>query len=132
MNSYYKSGIITLCSQKRPNTHEWQGNCVKVGLELFYWLLWLNPWKQGEHLTSQLSQVAAWVLVTRVCPVYLVDELVLVFLVLLKEWGRCVCVNQGWLKGNRLLGRVGFRILSSIYDGAPLRKQPMASTSWIL
>ena len=30
-----------------------------------------------EHLTSQLSW-AAWLLVTRVCPAYLVDELILV------------------------------------------------------
>ena len=39
-----------------------------------HWLLWLNPGLRGEHLTSQLSWVAAWLLVTRVCPVYLVKE----------------------------------------------------------
>ena len=39
-----------------------------------------NPGMWGEHPTSQLSWVAPWLLVTRVCPV-----LVLVFLVLLKE-----------------------------------------------
>ena len=38
------------------------------------WLLRLNPGTQGEHLTSQLSWVAAWLLVARVCPVYLVEE----------------------------------------------------------
>ena len=38
------------------------------------WLLRLNPGARGELLTSQLSWVAAWLLVTRVCPVYLVKE----------------------------------------------------------
>ena len=38
------------------------------------WLLQLNPKARGEHLSSQLSWVAAWLLVTRVCPVYLVEE----------------------------------------------------------
>ena len=37
-------------------------------------LLWLNPGEQGENLTSRLSWAAAWLLVTRVCHVYLVDE----------------------------------------------------------
>ena len=40
-------------------------------------LLRLNPGPRGEHLTSQLSWIAVWLLVTHVCPVYLVDELVL-------------------------------------------------------
>ena len=44
-----------------------------------------NPGMWGEHPTSQLSWVAPWLLVTRVCPVYLVEVLVLVLLVLLKE-----------------------------------------------
>ena len=39
----------------------------------------LNPRAWGKHLTSQLSWITAWLLVTRVCPVHLVDELVLVF-----------------------------------------------------
>ena len=38
------------------------------------WLLQLNPKARGEHLSSQLSWVAAWLLVTRVCLVYLVEE----------------------------------------------------------
>ena len=38
------------------------------------WLLQLNPGARGELLTSQLSWVAAWLLVTSVCPVYLVKE----------------------------------------------------------
>ena len=42
-----------------------------------YRLLRLNLGAGGEHLTSQLSWIAAWLLVTRVCPVYLVDELAL-------------------------------------------------------
>ena len=44
-----------------------------------YWLLPLIPRASGEHLTSQLSWVAAWLLVTDVFPVHLVGELVLVF-----------------------------------------------------
>ena len=38
------------------------------------WLLRLNPGARGEHLTNQLSWVAARLLITRVCPVYLVKE----------------------------------------------------------
>ena len=33
MGSHYKGGVITLHSRKLPNTHEWQGNCVRMGLE---------------------------------------------------------------------------------------------------
>ena len=40
---------------------------------------WPNLTAWGEYLTSQVSWVTAWVLVTRVCPVHLVDELVLMF-----------------------------------------------------
>ena len=43
-----------------------------------YRLLQLNPRARGEHLTHQLSWIAAWLLVTRVCPVYLVDQLALI------------------------------------------------------
>ena len=39
---------------------------------------WLNLEAQGKHLTNQLLWVAAWLLVKRVCPVHLVDELVFV------------------------------------------------------
>ena len=38
----------------------------------------LNPGVQGEHLLRQLSWNATSVLVTCVCPVYLVDELILI------------------------------------------------------
>ena len=47
----------------------------------------LNPGARVEYLTSQLPWVADWLLVTRVCPVYLVEEIIFVFLVLLKEVG---------------------------------------------
>ena len=42
----------------------------------FWWCWWfqLNPGVRGEHLTWQLSWVAAWLLVIRVCRVYLVEE----------------------------------------------------------
>ena len=46
-------------------------------------LLRLNFGTRGEHLTSQPSWTAAWLLVTRTCPVCLVNELVLVFCTLL-------------------------------------------------
>ena len=42
-------------------------------------LLWLNARAHGEHLICQLLWAAAWLLVIHVCPVYLADELVLVF-----------------------------------------------------
>ena len=42
-------------------------------------LLWLNPGSRREHLSSQLSRVTFWLLVTCVCCVYQVGELVLVF-----------------------------------------------------
>ena len=60
-------------------------------LKYLRWLLWLNPGARGEHLTSQFSWVAAWLLVTHVCFFYLVEELVLVFYVPL--WlGWCIMV----------------------------------------
>ena len=37
-------------------------------------LLRLNPGARGEHLTSQLTWEAAWLLVTRIFPIYLADE----------------------------------------------------------
>ena len=38
------------------------------------WLLQLNPGTWGVHFTSQISWVAAWLLVTCVYPVYLVNK----------------------------------------------------------
>ena len=49
---------------------------AELHLELFL-LLQLNNGGQGEHLTSLLLCLAAWLLVTHVWPVYLVDESVL-------------------------------------------------------
>ena len=50
-------------------------------------LLRLNLEVRGEHLTSQLSWIAAvWLLITRVCTVYIVDELVLVFSTPYEVW----------------------------------------------
>ena len=45
---------------------------------MFCLLLRLDPGVRGEHLTSKLPWIATLLLVTRVYPVYLVDELVLV------------------------------------------------------
>ena len=42
-------------------------------------LIQMNPRVWGEHLTSQLSWIAVWLLVAHVCLFYLVDVLVLVF-----------------------------------------------------
>ena len=57
----------------------------------------LNPRARGEYLSSQLSWVAAWLLVKRVYPVHVVDELVFVFYVPY-DWdnGGSVVVFLGW------------------------------------
>ena len=47
---------------------------VNVFFLLSCWLLQLNVGEQGEHLTSQVSWLAAWILFTLICPVYLVEE----------------------------------------------------------
>ena len=55
---------------------------VESAAKLECWLLRLNPGAVGEHLTSQFSWVAAWLLITRVCPVHPAEEsLLLVFYV---------------------------------------------------
>ena len=53
-------------------------------------LLWLNPGVRDNHLISQPSWIAAWLSVTCVCPLYLVDQLILMFCtpVSLPWWGR--------------------------------------------
>ena len=48
----------------------------------------VNLRARGENLTSQLSRIAARPLVTCVCPVFLVDELVVVF-----------CTPYDWANG---------------------------------
>ena len=78
-------------------------------------LLRLNLIAQGEYLTSQLSSVAAWLLVTYVCAVCLVGELVLVFYGLssmrswcnFKEWvwnsrSKLYCIAWGEWKASRV------------------------------
>ena len=54
--------------------------------ELFV-LLQINRGLQVEHLLSQLSWIAASLLVAFVCPVYLVDELILIFCNLVSHSG---------------------------------------------
>ena len=51
---------------------------------------------RGEHLTSQLSWVTAWLLVTRVSPIHLVDELVFVFYASLYDWAKWFCCRFFW------------------------------------
>ena len=58
------------------------------------WLLRLNTGARGEHLTSQLSWVPDWLLVTRVCPVYLMKE-------------RCYIKGVYWSLGGRWAGKGG-------------------------
>ena len=41
--------------------------------------------REGDHLTIELLWETARLLVTRVSPIYLVDEFIFLFLVLLKE-----------------------------------------------
>ena len=38
------------------------------------WLLWLIPGVRGEHPTGQLTWLAPRLLVSHICPVYLVEE----------------------------------------------------------
>ena len=83
---------------------------------LWRWLFRLNPGAWGEHLTSQLSWVAAWILVTCVCPVYLVKEGYYfggVYLSLGEKWagkgGRVVTWEGGngvWLGWSEKVGMV--------------------------
>ena len=56
----------------------WYQTVINLTLR-WCWLLQLNPGTRGEHITSQLSWVAVWLLVTHVCPVHLAGKLVLVF-----------------------------------------------------
>ena len=51
------------------SAYEWHTDDIQVTCRL----LQLNPRKQEEHLTSQLSWAATWLLVTGVCPFYIVD-----------------------------------------------------------
>ena len=60
---------------------QWEIFLVAISKCYLWWcrLLRLNLGAPcGEHLTSQLSWIAAWPLVTGICPVCLVDALVLV------------------------------------------------------
>ena len=47
--------------------------------------LWLNPGPHGEYLAIQRLWLTATLSVTRVSPIYLVDDFSFLFLVLLKE-----------------------------------------------
>ena len=50
-----------------------RGRCG-VGDTMKWHEMWLNPGARGEHLTTQLTWLAAWLLVTHVFPVCLVEE----------------------------------------------------------
>ena len=64
-----------------------------------YWFI-KNLWTQGEHLSIQLLQATAGLLVTCFSLIYLVDEYLLLFLMLLNEMrtqgkSKGSAVNQG-------------------------------------
>ena len=70
---------------------------VRSNYKKFYfwwcWFLPLNPEAPGEQLTSQLSWLASWLLVTRNCPVYLVEKRCYFGVILeLFWWERCMSV----------------------------------------
>ena len=59
------------------------------GVGVFCKLLQLNPGAWGEHLTSQLPRVAAWLLVTRfICPIYIYKNLVKVLLIEFRSFNK--------------------------------------------
>ena len=52
-------------------------------------LLQLNPAAGGDHLNSQLLLATAWLLISLVCAVYLVNKLVLMFYGISSMGSRC-------------------------------------------
>ena len=69
----------------------------------FMFKLRLNPKAWMEHLTSQLSWAAAWLLVTHVCPAYLVDELRSLCSVAPYDWVDGGSVDYFWMVSMLLL-----------------------------
>ena len=85
MGSNYKSGVNTLSSHKRPNPDRWMTRKLcSSGAWNILLIASGKPGAWGEPLNSQPSWEVVWILVTRVCPVFLVHELVLVSLELLR------------------------------------------------
>ena len=75
----YSATRITICVQLTREGTWWPRSSRKCRMGyspwlLSCWLLRLNAWAWGEHLTSQLSWVVAWLLVKPICPIYLVKE----------------------------------------------------------
>ena len=73
-------------------------------------MLRLNPGARGKHLTRQLSWVAVWLLVTRVCPVYLAIERWYfegVYLLLGGRWARNNRRVVSWEGGKGVWGEWG-------------------------
>ena len=75
----YGATRITICVQLAREATWWPRSSHKsrIGFPQWLmscWLLQLNPGARGNHLNSQIPWVSAWLLVTRVCPVYLVKE----------------------------------------------------------
>ena len=77
----------------------WVNIWCMLGWILTCRLLWLNLRGWGEHLTSQLIWVAAWLLAT--CLSCMPSRWVspLCSWCYWRKWGRCVGVNQGWPRG---------------------------------
>ena len=113
------------CIWKHHLNEKWKITCslnenfIVLGIETTwkFWLLWLNPKTGGEHLTCELSWVAAWLLVTRLYLLYLVKEhchIGEIYLPLGRKWaGKCRRV-VGWEGGKGIsvewgsnVGKVG-------------------------
>ena len=101
INKIWKTQSFEWWTALKDWRHNWKTQCMHNNIKKnghcnwnrcefvlsIFWSFRLNPRVQREHLTSQLSWVAAWLLVTNVFAFYLVEELVLAFLAILKEVG---------------------------------------------
>ena len=65
-------------------------------------LLQLNPAAGGDHVNSQLSLATAWLLVSLVCVVYLVNKLALVFYGISSMGSRCYFRDWVWSSRTKL------------------------------
>ena len=65
-------------------------------------LLQLNPTAWGDHLNSQLSLATAWLLISLVCAVYLVNKLVFLFYGISSMGSRCYFRDWVWNSRTKL------------------------------
>ena len=89
-------------------------------------------YRSAKEASHQPAFMGSYLPISHTCLTCLPSRgVVLVFLVLLKEVRTLCWCKPRVTQRNKLLGRVAFRILSSIHDGEPARKQPTVSTSWL-